>query len=130
MEGVLAGKRVVIVEDEGMTQMQLRLIVERSGMEVVGAAGTGEQGVDVARRELPDIVLMDIAMPGEVDGLEAARRILEEHSCCVVVMTANSDREEQARSVGACAYVSKPITAESLVPVIEEALVAYGGGRT
>src|SRR5689334_15170263 len=73
---ILKGKRVVIVEDEGITQMQLRKILTPAGITVVGAAISGPEGVEIVLREKPDLVLMDIRMPGEYDGLEAARRIL------------------------------------------------------
>ena len=87
----LKGKRVVVVEDEGVTQVQLRKILTREGLNVVGSAKSGAEGVEAVLREKPDLVLMDIRMPGEYDGLEAARRILEEQSVCIVMLTAFSD---------------------------------------
>ena len=71
---VLAGKSVVVVEDEGITQMQLRRILRNAGLKVVGSATNGAEGVEVVLRERPDLVLMDIRMPGSFDGLEAARQ--------------------------------------------------------
>ncbi len=124
---VLAGKRVVIVEDEGITQLQLRKILTREGLNVVGAAMSGSEGVAVILREQPDLVLMDIQMPGAYDGLEAARRILAERSVCIVMLTAFSDERyrDQARQVGACGYVVKPVDKETLLPQLEAAFKAY-----
>lgn len=120
---MLANKRVVIVEDEGITQMQLRQILTRAGLHIIGAAMSGPEGVEMARRAKPDLVLMDIRMPGEYDGLEAARRILAEQSVCVVMLTAfnDDDYKEQARQIGTCGYVVKPIDRDTLLPQLEGA---------
>lgn len=81
----LAGKRVVIVEDEGITQMLLRRMLKEAGLTVLTSAVNGEEGVRTVLRERPDLVLMDIRMPGSFDGLEAARRILAEYRVCIVM---------------------------------------------
>lgn len=73
--GSLAGMRVVICEDEGITQLQLKRILTLAGLKVVGVAGDGQAGVETVLRERPDLVLMDIKMP-VMDGLEAARQIM------------------------------------------------------
>src|SRR5688572_21616253 len=85
---VLAGKTVVVVEDEGVTQLQLRHILRKAGLVVVGAAATGEEGIQVVRTMRPDVVLMDISMPGEVDGLSAAEEILRTDRTCLLMLTA------------------------------------------
>lgn len=125
---VLVGKRVVVVEDEGVTQMQLRRMLKNAGLKVVASAISGEQGVETVLRERPDIVLMDIRMPGSFDGLEAARRILAEYSVCIIMLTAFSDEEyrTQAEAVKVCGYILKPVTTESLIPQIETAIRNFG----
>jgi two-component system, response regulator PdtaR len=122
-EEVLAGKRIVICEDEGITMMQLRKALTRAGLIVVGIAGDGQDATEIVLREKPDIVLMDITMPG-MDGLEATRRIMAETSTCVVMLTANTDAErmEKAREYGAAGFVAKPITADLLLPALQQAL--------
>lgn len=124
----LSGKRVVIVEDEGVTQMQLRRILKQVGATVVASATTGETGVEAVLRELPDLVLMDIRMPGAFDGLEAARRILSEYYVCLVMLTAFSDEHyrQKAAELNAAGYVIKPITSETLIPQLEAALRSFG----
>ena len=120
----IAGKRVVIVEDEGIIQMQLRRMLKTAGLTVLASATSGAEGVEVVLRERPDLVLMDISMPGSVDGLEAARRILSEYPVCIVMVTAFSDEEyrKQAEDIHASGYVVKPVVAESLIPQLEGAL--------
>jgi YesN/AraC family two-component response regulator len=122
----LVGKRIVICEDEGITQMQLRRTLTRAGLIVVGTAINGRDGVEVTLREHPDIVLMDIRMP-VMDGLEATRRILETASYCIVLLTAYSDAEyqQQAASYGVSGYVVKPITSDLLLPMLQDAYRAF-----
>ncbi|MCW3097522.1 MAG: Fis family transcriptional regulator [Chthonomonadaceae bacterium] len=124
---ILSGKRVVIVEDEGITQMQLHRLLTLMEMEVVGAATSGPRGVEAVLQAKPDLVLMDIRMPGEYDGLEAARRILEAHPVCIVMLTAFAGKEyrEQARDIGTCGYIVKPIDQDTLIPQLEAALSSF-----
>jgi two-component system, response regulator PdtaR len=118
----LAGKRVVIVEDEALTQLQLRRILTDAGLVIVGAAPNGAVGVEVVLREEPDIVLMDVNMP-VMDGIEATRRITEQLHVCVVMLTAFSDDEYRHRAAlaGASGYIVKPIDRVSLRPQLERA---------
>ena len=119
--GTLAGLRIVIVEDEAITQMQLRMILTRQGVDIVGAGINGEQGVDLARKHLPDMVLMDIKMATNTDGLEATRRILAERKTCVIMLTAYEEYKEEAEKIGACGYVMKPIDSVTLIPQLSRA---------
>lgn len=113
---------MVIVEDEGITIMQLRRALTQEGLKVVGIAGNGQEGVEVVLRERPDLVIMDIKMP-VMNGIEAARRILESYRTCIVMLTAFSTDEyqQQAREIGAGGYILKPITGATLLPQIEAA---------
>jgi two-component system, response regulator PdtaR len=122
LSSLLAGKRVVIVEDEGITQMHLRRILKNAGLTVLTSAVNGEMGVETVLRERPDLVLMDIKMP-VMDGLEASERILAEYSVCIVVLTAFSEEEyrQRAQELGTSGYVLKPIITETLLPALEAA---------
>lgn len=126
----LKGKRAVVVEDEGVTQLQLRRILISEGVEVVGVASNGKEAVDLVRDQNPDFVLMDIRMP-VMDGLEATRRILEDHPVCIVMLTAFSDAEYQleAAAIGTCGYVLKPVTSDTLIPQVRSALQTYKARR-
>jgi response regulator NasT len=112
----------VIVEDEGITLLQLRRTLTRAGLKVVGTAGNGQEAVTVVLRELPDLVVMDIKMP-VMNGIDAARRILETYRVCIVMLTAFSteDYQQQAQDAGTCGYILKPITSSTLVPQLEAA---------
>ena len=103
--------RVLIAEDEALIRMDLREMLEEAGHEVVGEARDGAQAVRLAREERPDVVFMDINMPG-VNGIEAAHVIGDERIAPVVMVTAFSQSAyvEQAAGAGAMAYVVKPFT--------------------
>jgi len=121
LPAALPGKRILICEDEGITQMQLRRCLTRAGMTVVGTAVNGREGVEIALREHPDLVLMDIRMP-VMNGLEAVELIAADYLPCIVMLSAFNDAEtqEQAKSLGASGYIVKPVTGETLVPRLEE----------
>jgi two-component system, response regulator PdtaR len=118
----LVQKRAVIVEDEGITQLQLRKILRSKGIQVVGTAANGKEAIEVVLRERPDLVLMDIKMP-VMDGLEASRHILAKGRFCIVILTAFSEESfrQRADELGACGYVLKPISADTLMPELEAA---------
>jgi YesN/AraC family two-component response regulator len=120
-ENVLAGKRIVIVEDEGITQLQLRKILIYAGLNVVGSAVNGKEGMEVILREQPDLVLMDINM-SQMDGLEATKIVMKTHKTCIVILTAYADEthRRQAQEAGAHGYLLKPITRDILLPMLQE----------
>ncbi len=122
----LQGKRAVICEDEGVTLMQLRRVMERAGLTVVGAVNNGADGLEIALRERPDIVLMDVGMP-VMDGFEAARRILEAYHPCIIMLTGYPSEEfkAQAAALGISGYVVKPVTSDALIPRIMAALAEF-----
>ncbi len=121
----LAGKRALTVEDEGITQMQLTKILKAAGMEHVGLAMNGPQGVEIALKHRPELILMDINMPGEYNGLEAARRILREYNTCIVILTAYTDCVDQAKALGVHGYVIKPLDRSTLLDHIAAALASF-----
>lgn len=118
--------RVVIAEDEAIIRLDLREILEEHGYAVVGEAGRGDEAVELVRRLAPDLVILDVKMPG-LDGLGAARLIAEERLAAILVLTAFSQRElvEEARDAGALAYLVKPFQEKDLIPAIEVALARH-----
>lgn len=117
----LRGERVLVCEDEGITQMQFSRILRRAGMELVGSAMTGEELVEIALRERPSVILMDINMP-EMDGFEAMERIFAVYRPCMVVVSAyDEDIERRARAMGAQGYITKPVNQEGLLHDLEAA---------
>ena len=125
-EETVVGRSVVIAEDEAIVRLDLREILEEEGYEVVGETGRGDEAVALVRSHQPDLVILDIKMPG-MDGLAAAREINSERRSSVLILTALSQRDliEQARDAGALAYLVKPFQKEELLPAIEVALGRY-----
>ena len=123
--------RVVIAEDEAIIRMDLRETLEEEGYEVVGETGRGDQAIELVRGLQPDLVILDIKMPG-MDGLEAAAVINGEKICGVLMLTAFSQREvvETARDAGALAFLVKPFQKSDLVPAIEVAMGRFRELRT
>jgi len=105
--------RVLIVDDQEPFRTAARMVVEATeGFEVVGEAETGEASVEMARELGPDLVLMDVNLPG-IDGLEATRQILHEGGDSIVVLLLSTYEEEEyaprAAACGAAAYIPKAV---------------------
>jgi len=115
--------RVVIAEDEAIIRLDLKELLQEDGYVVVGETGRGDEAVELVRDLRPDLVILDIKMPG-LDGLSAAREIAADRLAAVLMVTAFSQRElvEQARDAGALAYLVKPFQKSDLIPAIEVAL--------
>ncbi|WP_072902053.1 ANTAR domain-containing response regulator [Hathewaya proteolytica] len=117
-------KRIIIVDDEPLTRMDLSEILEDAGYSVVGEASDGIDAVELCRKEKPDLIIMDIKMP-LLDGLSASKIIQkEELSGAIILLTAYSGKEfiEKATNVGVIGYLVKPIDEKSLLPAVEVAL--------
>ena len=97
-------RTVVIAEDEAIVRLDLRETLEEQGFDVVGETGRGAEAVELVKEHKPDLVILDIKMPG-LDGLSAAREINVERISAVLILTAFSQRDliEQARDAGAVA---------------------------
>jgi two-component system, response regulator PdtaR len=115
--------KVLIAEDEAIIRLDLKEMLEEEGFSVVGEASDGEAAVRLAREETPDLVIMDVKMPG-MDGLTAAERIVAEELSAVLILTAFSQRDlvHRAAEAGAIGYLVKPFQKSDLVPAIEVAL--------
>ena len=114
--------RILIAEDETIIRLDLRELLERSGFEVCAEARDGEEAVALARSEQPDVAIMDVKMP-KLDGIEAARRILDERPIPIVMLTAYGQQELVSRAVeaGVFGYLVKPFREQDLLPAIETA---------
>lgn len=116
---------IVIADDEPITRMDLREILTEEGYTVLGEASDGFDVLELCRKHLPDLVLMDIKMP-LLDGLAAAKIIEKEKLAgTVILLTAYNEREfvETAKQCGIAGYLVKPIDEKSLIPTIEMAVV-------
>jgi two-component system, response regulator PdtaR len=118
--------RVLIAEDEALIRLDLKEMLEEEGYSVVGEAADGQAAIDLAVKERPDLVILDVKMP-VLDGISAAEQLAADHIAAVVILTAFSQRElvERARDAGAMAYLVKPFTKADLVPAIEIAVSRF-----
>jgi len=114
--------RILVAEDETIIRLDLKDLLERAGFEVVAEAKDGEEAVALARSEQPDLILLDVKMP-RLDGIEAARRILDERPIPIVMLTAYGQQELVARAaeVGVFGYLVKPFREQDLLPAIHAA---------
>ncbi|MDP9069094.1 MAG: response regulator [Actinomycetota bacterium] len=121
-----AKKRVVIAEDEAIIRLDLKEMLEEEGLQVVGEAADGEAAVRLATEAQPDLVIMDIKMPG-MDGLSAAEQLAESGDTAVLILTAFSQRDlvQRAAEAGAMGYLVKPFQKSDLMPAIEIALARH-----
>ncbi|HZE38505.1 MAG TPA: response regulator transcription factor [Stackebrandtia sp.] len=112
--------RVLIVDDQALIRTGFRMILTARGLRVVGEASDGAEAVSQATRLRPDVVLMDIRMPG-MDGLEATRRILQDRRGCRVIMLTTFDLDRYvyaALSMGASGFLLKDVTAAHLAAAV------------
>lgn len=118
--------RILIADDESIIRMNLREMLTQHGYEVVAEASNGATAIDLAHKLRPDLVIMDIKMPG-IDGVEAAADLIKDRIAPVVLLTAYSERSliGQAKEAGVSGYLVKPVRDTELTPVIELALARY-----
>lgn len=114
---------VLIAEDEAIIRLDLKEMLEEDGFEIVGEAADGDAAVRLAEEREPDLVIMDIKMPG-LDGLAAAEKINETGDAAIVILTAFSQKElvQRAADAGAMGYLVKPFQKSDLMPAIDIAL--------
>lgn len=123
-DDLLNRKRVLIVEDEAIIAMCIADTLKSMGCNVIGTTGLGEKAIELAELLLPDLVLMDIRLNGVLDGITAARMILEKVDTQVVFSSAHLnvsklyDKQLSAR----CSAIRKPIQEAELIAVCSESL--------
>jgi PAS domain S-box-containing protein len=117
-------KRIMLVDDEAIITMQLEKRLASMGYEVVGVASSGEESLSMAREQRPDLVLMDIVMPGEMDGIDAASQIRSELAIPIIFLTAFADESHigRAKQADPFGYIVKPFHEKEIFATIEMAL--------
>jgi CheY-like chemotaxis protein len=118
------GSRILVVEDEMVISIEISQTLKRLGYDVVGQAITGSDAVRLASELMPDLILMDIRLTGEMDGIEAASRIKELIERPIIFLSAHSDdiTLERAIAISPSGYLIKPFKDRELYSAIELSL--------
>ncbi len=124
--------RVLVVDDEAPIRLLCRVNLEAERMEVL-EAGDGPSGLEAARRERPDVILLDVMMPG-LDGWRVAEQLLEDSvtsSIPIVFLTARAELRDRARGLdlGGLDYVTKPFNPVDLAPLVRDVIERVEGGE-
>lgn len=111
-------KKVMIVDDKEDSRVLAAKVLKRHGYEIIGA-GSGEEAIRLAGKEIPDLILMDVRLPGGISGLEATQRIKAVPELChipIVAMTASVRPEDQMKALneGCDGFIPKPIDIDAL----------------
>ena len=123
----MPGEKVLIVEDEGIVARETEYRLKDLGYNVCGLAASGAEALKKAERDLPDVVLMDIMLKGEMDGIETAGQIKTKHNIPVVYVTAHADETtlQRAKRTEPMGYLLKPFNERELHAAIEIALYKH-----
>ena len=123
--------KVLVIDDEAPIRLLCRVNLEAEGIEVV-EAGDGEEGLEVARAEEPDAILLDVMLPG-LHGWAVAERLLEDERTSnipIIFLTARADLRDRARGMdlGGVDYVTKPFNPVELAPLVRDVVAAVERG--
>ncbi|UKN00565.1 response regulator [Paracrocinitomix mangrovi] len=118
---------VLVVEDESIVSKDIQHSLKKLGYNVVGAASTGEKAFELASSEKPDIILMDIMLKGDMNGIDTAQKVKEELQIPVIYLTAYADEStlEKAKVTEPYGYIIKPFKEVDLHTSIEMALYKF-----
>jgi CheY-like chemotaxis protein len=118
---------ILVVEDEAIVAIDIAQRLKRGGYDAPAVAATGEAALRTLEELHPDLVLMDILLKGEKDGIETARAIKDQFDIPVVLLTGQADEstQERVKNTGAYGFILKPIDTASLLPTIELALARH-----
>jgi PAS domain S-box-containing protein len=127
----MANSRILVVEDEGIIAKDIQSTLNRSGYSVIAIASSGEEAIKKAMETHPDLVLMDIVLQGDMDGVAAAEKIRDRFDIPVVYLTAYSDDTtlQRAKITEPYGYILKPFQERELYTTIEMALYKHNIGK-
>ena len=114
-------ERILVVEDEAITALDLKYSLEEIGYEVIDTVDTGQDAIDIAEEKRPDVVLMDIKLKGDMEGFEAAE-VISQWNIPIIYLTANTDIKtfEQSNVKGVYGFVSKPYDLNKLNETLKD----------
>ena len=115
-------KKILIVEDEAIFATSIQRVLIKSGYEVSEPVSTGEEAVERAKEETPDLVIMDVMLEGKIDGIEAAMNIRSLNDIPIVFISGYQEEKllKRAKSVASSIYLIKPITPQDLELAIDQ----------
>lgn len=119
--------KILIVEDEGIVAQDIQKRLKQIGYDVPYISHSGEKAIEKAAEIFPDLILMDIRLKGEMDGIEAARRIYNNFNIPIIYLTANIDENtiERAKETKPFGYIIKPFKERELYTTIEITLAKH-----
>ncbi len=113
-------KKILIVEDEAIIALNYKLALQNN-YEITGILDTGRGAIKAVKKSFPDLILMDIKLKGDMDGIETAQQIQRLQSVPIFFLSGNSDEEtkKQALNLNFCKYMKKPVNHSELLTKIE-----------
>jgi CheY-like chemotaxis protein len=117
--------KILIVEDEFLIATLLSRNLRLEGYEVCDLAATAQDAIEIAGKEKPDVVLMDIRLAGPTDGIEAAQEIISRYSIPIIFTTGYTNEQtlERAKKLDPLACLIKPVTPDHIKPIIDSAFL-------
>jgi len=114
--------RILLVEDEVITASSLKMGLEKAGYSVCPLATRGEKAIKIAALEHPDVILMDINLPGGLNGIETAQAILKTSDSKIIFLTGYQDDEiiEKINALNPLGYLVKPVSIERICNILDE----------
>lgn len=119
----MANIKILLVEDNALIALQLKMFLARAGYDVLDPVVRGSDAIAIARQENPNVILMDIRLIGEMDGIETAQRIREFSQARIIFATGHSDRDykQRADALNPIAYLVKPVDVREIIAIITQA---------
>ncbi len=116
--------KILVVEDENIVALDIKNKLKSMGFVVLPVISSGEEAIEKANEYRPDLIMMDIMLNGKMDGIEAAKKIMETQKIPVLYLTANTNGEilERASNIGPCSYIIKPFHEKDLEDTINNLL--------
>ena len=123
----MTGLRIMVVDDESLIAMALNDQLVYLGHEVVGTASSGQEAIDLAAEQCPDLILMDVHLGSGLDGLDAAEQINDTRETAVIILTGFPDKSliERGRGCGVVAHLLKPIDLDDLRAAVDDGWATF-----
>ncbi|AEH60474.1 response regulator receiver protein [Methanosalsum zhilinae DSM 4017] len=123
--------KIIVAEDENIIGLRIKDKLEKMGYTVTAIVSSGEEAVSKTYSTMPDLILMDIRLKGQIDGVEAASQIRDKFDIPVIYLTAYSDEEilERAKKTEPYGYILKPFTENDLRTNIKMAFYKHYGKK-